>query len=41
MTKIKPLINKHNWEKISSPSEKDDWEKIEKNNVINVQYAKK
>ena len=44
MTKIKPLINKHNWEKISFPSEKDDWEKIEKNNVIiafYVQYAKK
>ena len=39
MTKIKPLINKHNWEKINSPSEKDDWEKIEKNNVIIALYV--
>ena len=34
MTKIKPFINKYNWEKINFPSEKDDWRKIEKNNLI-------
>ena len=33
ITKIKPFINKYNWEGIHSPSEKDDWKKFEKNNV--------
>ena len=44
MTKIKPFINKYNWEEINFPTEKDDWRKIEKNNVtiaLNVLYAKK
>ena len=44
ITKIKPFINKYNWEGINIPSEKDDWEKFEKNNVtiaLNVLYAKK
>ena len=44
ITKIKPFINKPNWEKINSPSEKDNWKKFEKNNVttvLNVLYAKK
>ena len=44
ITKIKPFINKYNWERINIPSEKDDWEKFEKNNVtiaLNVLYAKK
>ena len=44
MTKIKPFINKYNWEEINFPTEKDDWKKIEKNNVtiaLNVLYAKK
>ena len=44
ITKIKPFINKYNWEGINFPSEKDDWKKFEKNNVtvaINVLYAKK
>ena len=43
-TGIKPFINKYNWERINYPSEKDDWKKIEKNNVtiaLNVLYAKK
>ena len=31
--KIKPFINKYNWEGINYPSEKDDWKKFEKNNV--------
>ena len=33
MTKIKPFINKHNWEGINFSSEKNDWKTIEKNNV--------
>ena len=44
ITKIDPFINKYKWEGINFPSEKDDWEKIEKNNiaiVLNVLYAKK
>ena len=44
IAKIKPFINKYIWEKINFPSEKDDWEKIEKNNItidLNVLYAKK
>ena len=44
MTKIKPFINKYNWEGINYPSEKDDWKKFEKSNVtiaLNVLSAKK
>ena len=44
MTKIKPITNKYNREKINFSSEKDDWEKIEKNNVtiaFNVLYVNK
>ena len=44
ITKIKPFVNKYNWEGITFPSEKDDWKKFEKNNVtiaLNVLYAKK
>ena len=40
-TKIKPLINKYNWEGIIYPLEKNDWKKIEKNNVtitLNILY---
>ena len=43
-TKIKPFINKYNWEEINLPSEKDNWKKIEKNNVtitLNILYAKR
>ena len=42
--KIKPFINKYNWEGINYPSQKDDWKKFEKNNVkitLNVFHAKK
>ena len=42
--RIKPFINKYNWEEINFPSEKYDWKRIEKNNLkiaINVLYAKK
>ena len=44
MTKVKPFINKYNWEGVNSPSEKDDCKKNEKNNVtiaLNILYAKK
>ena len=44
ITKTKPFINKYNWQGVTSSSEKNDWNKFEKNNVIialNVLYAKK
>ena len=44
VTKIKPFINKFNWEGTNFTSEKDYWKKFEKNNVtiaLNVSYAKK
>ena len=31
--KTKPFINTYNWKGIKFPSEKDDWKKIQKNNV--------
>ena len=33
ITKIKPFINKYNWEGINYPSQNNDWRKFEKNNV--------
>ena len=44
ITKVKPFINKYNWGGINLPSEKDDWDKFEKNKVtisLNVLYNKK
>ena len=44
ITKVKPFINKYNWEGIHFSSEKDHWKKFEKNIVtiaLNVLYAKK
>ena len=44
ITKIKPFLNRYNWEVINFPSEKDDWKKFEKNKVTiapNVSYARK
>ena len=44
ITKIKPFINKYNWDGINFSSEKDYWKKIGKNNVtidLNFFYAKK
>ena len=44
ITKIKPFINKYNWEGTNFPSEKDNWKIYEKNNVtisLNVLYARK
>ena len=41
--KTKTFINKYYWEGINFPSEKDDWEKSDKNSVtiaLNVLYAK-
>ena len=34
ITKIKPYINKYNWEGINFPSEKDNWRKY--NNWRNI-----
>ena len=42
--KVKPFINKYSWEGVNYPSEKNDLEKFEKNNItvaLNVLYAKK
>ena len=33
VTKLKPFINKYNWEGINFAPEKDDWRKLQKNNV--------
>ena len=44
ITKIKPFINKYNWEVVNFPSDKDDWKKFEKNNqtvALYILYAKK
>ena len=44
ITKIKPFVNKYNWEGINFPSENDEWKTFEKNNVtiaLNALYAKK
>ena len=44
LTKIKPFINKYNWERINFPSEKHDWKIFLKNNVtvaFNVFMLKK
>ena len=44
ITKVKPIINKYNWEEINFPSEKDDSKKFEKNYVtiaVNILYAVK
>ena len=30
ITKIKPFINKYNWEGTNYPSDKDNWKKFEK-----------
>ena len=43
-TKIKPFINKCNWEVINFPSEKVYWKKFKKKNAtiaLNVSYSKK
>ena len=44
ITKIKLFINRYEWEGINFLSEKDDWKRLEKNNVaiaLNVLYARK
>ena len=33
IAKIKPFINKYNWERINFPSEKDDQKTFEENNL--------
>ena len=32
ITKIKPLIDKYNWEEMNYSTKKDDWKKFGKNN---------
>ena len=42
ITKIKPFINKYNWEGIKFPSEKDDRKTFERNDwkiSLNILYA--
>ena len=34
IAKFKPFVNKYNWERINFPSEKDDWKKFAKKDVI-------
>ena len=34
IAEFKPFINKYNWERINFPSEKDDWKKFAKKDVI-------
>ena len=44
ITKIKHFINKYKCKGINFPSQKDNWKKIEKNNVaipLNTLYVKK
>ena len=44
ITNIKPFISKCKWEGINVPQEKEDWKKLEKNNVtivLNALYVKK
>ena len=42
ISKLKPYINKYNWEEIDFPSEPKDWTKFERNNktiALNVLYV--
>ena len=39
ITKIKPFIDKYNWEGINYPSEKDNWKKFEKNNRLLLMFC--
>ena len=34
IAKFKPFVNEYNWERINFPSEKDDWKKFAKKDVI-------
>ena len=43
MSKIKPFINKYNWNGIKYPSKIDDWKTFEKNNptiALKILYIK-
>ena len=42
ISKLKPYINKYNWEDIKFPSDKEDWKKFEQNNkeiALNVLFV--
>ena len=36
IAKSKSFVNKYNWEEINYASEKDDWKKLEKSNVLSA-----
>ena len=43
MSKLKPYINKYNWEGIEFPAGSKDWKKFEKNNktiALNMLFIK-
>ena len=41
ISKLKPYINKYNWEGINFPAGSKEWQKFEKNNtiVLNILYV--
>ena len=44
ISKLKPYINKYNWENINFPAGSKEWRKIEQNNdtiALNILYAEK
>ena len=44
ISKLKPYINKYNWEGINFPAGSKEWQKFEKNNetiALNILYLKK
>ena len=41
ITKIKPFMNKYKWKRINFSSEKVDWKKIEKNDLLMLYMLKK
>ena len=44
ISKLKPYINKYNWEGINFPAGSKEWQKFERNNdtiALNILYAKK
>ena len=43
ISKLKPCINKYNWEEINFPAGSKEWQKFEPNNntiAINILYVK-
>ena len=43
MSKLKPYINRYNWERIEFPAEPKDWKNLERNNktiALNIFFIK-